>query len=200
MRLRGSGTVAATFALALVVIGAGAWLQRGAASDPGCQAPAWRLLFQNDSEGRDVGGSRRHLLDALRRGSPLRVAWGTTEPDGRSVVEFADVGFTSLMNGRDLVVQFQPALIQTDYLDPAKAAIRRPPLEWRGLMSTDGRFDAIMLDTEGDTVFRRLAQRARMSWYALAPDPACDHRPVPELAPRDAIRLDTTPPPSSRAP
>src|SRR5262249_53085584 len=129
----------------------------------------------------------------------LRVAWGSTEPDGRSVVEFAHVGFTSLMNERDLVVQFPPALIQTDYLDPGRAALRRPPLEWHGLMSTDGRFDAVILDLEGDTVFRRLAQRTPMSWYALAPHPSCDDRAIPDLAPKGAITLDSAPPPSRRA-
>jgi hypothetical protein len=184
---------------ALAAAGA-AFIGQRAAPAPDCRVPAWRLLFQNDTEGREAGGSRRHLLDALRRGSPLRVAWGATEPDGRSVVEFADVGFTSLMNGRDLVVQFPPALIQTDYLDPTRATLREPPLEWHGLMSTDGRFDAVMVDVEGDTVFRRLAQRVRMSWYALAPDPACDDRPLPDLAPRDGIRPDSSPPPTSRRP
>ena len=192
--LAGSALVATFAALALGAVAT----QRDRPADPACRVPSWRFLFRNDARGNDAGGSRRHLLDALRRGSPLRVAWGSTEPDGRSVVEFADVGFTSLMNGRDLVVQFQPAFIQTDYLDPAKAALRRPPLEWHGLMSTDGRFDAVMLDLQGDTVFRRLAQRTPMSWYALAPDPTCDDRPIPELAPPGAIELDSSPPRSSR--
>jgi hypothetical protein len=190
---------ASTLIAAAAGIALGAFtLQRPGRADPGCRVPSWRFVFQNDANGNDASGSRRQLLDALRRGSPLRVAWGATEPDGRSVVEFADVGFTSLMNGRDLVVQFQPALIQTDYLDPTRAALRRPPLEWHGLMSTDGRFDAVMLDLEGDTVFRRLAQRAPMSWYALAPDPLCDDRSIPELAPTGAIKLDSTPPPSKK--
>jgi hypothetical protein len=181
--------------LALAIVAAFG-LAAATSGTPGvaCEVNAWRFLYRNDPDGKDAGGSRQHLLDALRRGSPLRVAWGSTEPDGRSVVEFADVGFTSLMNGRDLVVQFQPALIQTDYLDPTRAVLRRPPLEWRGLMSTDGRFDAVMLDLEGDTVFRRLSQRAAMSWYGLAPDPTCDDRAIPELAPPGAIRLDSTPP------
>jgi hypothetical protein len=194
-----SGRIVYFGILAVLALSTAAFVRQNALTDDNCRVSAWRLLFQNDPSGKDVGGSRKHLLDALQRGSPLRVSWGATERDGRSVVEFADVGFTSLMNGRDLVVQFQPALIQTDYLDPTRAALRRPPLEWHGLMSTDGRFDAVMLDLEGDTVFRRLAQRARMSWYALAPDPACDQRPIPELALPGAITLDSAPPPSSRS-
>lgn len=45
---------------------------------------------------------------------------------------------------------------------------------------------------------RQLSQRARMSWYALAPAPDCDDRPLPELALPEAIILDDDPPPSSR--
>lgn len=163
-----------------------------------CVVPTWRMVFQNDAEGRDAGGSREALVLALRRGSPLRVAWGDRVPAGSSVVEFAEVGFTSLMNDRDLVVQFEDALIQTDYLDPKLAALRSPPLVWRGLMSTDGRFDALILDAAADTVVRRLTQRAAMTWYALAPDPGCDDRPAPDLAIPGAIRLDSTPPPAQR--
>jgi hypothetical protein len=152
------------------------------------------MVFQNDADGGDLGGTRAHLVAALRRGSPIRVAWGALEPDGRSVVEFAEPVFTSLMNDRDVVVQFEQALIQTDYLDPEAAALRVPPLVWRGLMSTDGRFDAVMTDAETGQVRRRLSQRATMTWYALGPEPACDSRPTPALAVPDAIRLDSTPP------
>jgi hypothetical protein len=158
----------------------------------------WRLLFQNDSNGNEVGGSREHLLNAVRRGSPLRVAWGVDQQDGTSVVEFSDVGFTSLINGHDLSVHLHPALIQTDYLNADRAALRQPALEWRALMSTTGRFDALMFDINTGEVFRRLSQRAHMSWYGLAPAPECDDRPLPELALPEAIILDEDPPPSSR--
>ncbi len=157
-----------------------------------CENAHWRLVFQNDAQGRDIGGDRGHLVNALRRGSPIRVAWGEKLPDGRSVVEFAEPAFTSLMGERDVVVQFPEVLIQTDYLDATKAALRDPPLVWRGLMSTDGRFDAVMVDQETGKVVRRLAQRASMTWYALAPAAGCDDRPTPMLARPGGVRLDST--------
>jgi hypothetical protein len=163
-----------------------------------CAAPMWRLLFQNGADGSEVGGSRDDLLNAVRRGSPLRVAWGQKLEDGTSVVEFSDVGFTSLINGRDLSVHLRPALIQTDYLDADVAALRQPALDWRALMSTTGRFDALMFDMNTGETYRRLSQRAQMSWYALAPKPECDNRPLPELALPDGIILDENPPASSR--
>jgi hypothetical protein len=43
--------------------------------------------------------------------------------------------------------------------------------------------------TDGDPA-ERLPQRAGITWYAFAPDPGCDTRPVPVLAvPGGARRL-----------
>lgn len=55
-----------------------------------CAVPQWRHVYTSDPQGKDAGGSRQHLLDALRRGSPLRVGWGEADPDGKwKVEEFA---------------------------------------------------------------------------------------------------------------
>ena len=158
--------------------------------DPGCGPSAWIMVFRNDTLGRDAGGKRDDLLNALRRGSPIRVAWGELTPEGTSVVEFAEPIFTNLMGERDVVVQLPMALIQTDYVYATKALLRSPPLEWRALMSTDGRFDAIMTDRETGKIVRRLQQRAVMTWYAFGPPPGCDDRPVPPLAIRRGVFVD----------
>lgn len=144
----------------------------------------WRFLFANGPNGEEAGGNREALIAAVRRGSPLRVGWGEAAKDGSwSVEEFANVGFTNIMAGRDLVVQLEPAMIQNDYLDARKATLRDPPLEWRAIMSTDGRFDAQMTDPATGKLFRTLRQRTRIHWYAFAPDPKCDAREAINSAP-----------------
>ncbi|MFJ5932019.1 hypothetical protein ACQKOH_13450 [Sphingomonas sp. NPDC092331] len=144
----------------------------------------WRLLFANGPQGEDVAGSRAALIAAVRRGSPLRVGWGEAARDGSwSVEEFSNVGFTNIMGGSDLVVQLEPAMIQNDYLDAKKATLRAEPLEWRAIMSTDGRFDAQMTVPATGKLFRTLRQRTRIHWYALAPDPKCDAREAVNTAP-----------------
>ena len=144
----------------------------------------WRFLFANGPQGEDVAGNRDALIAAVRRGSPLRVGWGEAAADGSwSVEEFSNVGFTNVMAGRDLVVQLEPAMIQNDYLDAKKATLRAEPLEWRAIMSTDGRFDAQMTDPATGKLFRTLRQRTRIHWYAFAPDPTCDKREAINSAP-----------------
>lgn len=73
------------------------------APEPACGPSAWAMVFRNDTLGRDAGGKRGDLLNALRRGSPIRVAWGELTPDGTSVVEFAEPILTNLMGERDVV-------------------------------------------------------------------------------------------------
>ena len=145
---------------------------------------AWRFLFANGPNGEDISGDRAALIAAVRRGSPLRVGWGEAAADGSwSVEEFSNVGFTNIMGGRDLVVQLEPAMIQNDYIDAKKATLRAQPLEWRAIMSTDGRFDAQMTDPATGKLFRTLRQRTRIHWYAFAPDPKCDTREAINSAP-----------------
>lgn len=150
-----------------------------------CTIPQWRHVYTSDPQGKDAGGSRQHLLDALRRGSPLRVGWGEADADGRwAVEEFADAEFTNLMNGRDVVVQLSSAMIQTNYTDAAKAGLRDPALSWHALASTDGRLEALMVEVATGKVTRKLVQRTHFHWYAFAPDPICDTRPEINSAPR----------------
>ncbi|HJR72908.1 MAG TPA: hypothetical protein VJ806_04640 [Luteimonas sp.] len=150
-----------------------------------CDVSAWRHVFTSDPQGKDAGGNRQALIYALRRGSPLRVGWGEADADGKwKVEEFADARFTNLMGGRDVVAQLDGAMIQTNYTDAAKAGLRDPAMSWHALASTDGRLEAIMVETATGKVARKLVQRTHFHWYAFAPDPGCDARPTVDSAPR----------------
>jgi hypothetical protein len=150
-----------------------------------CDSAAnWRLMYVNGPDGEALGGERERLLAALRRGSPVRVAWGEAAPDGAwSVEEFASTTFVNIMGGRDVVAQIEPAAIQSHYTDPDRAGLRVPLTEWHAVIATTGRFEAVMVDRRSGAERRRLVQRTTVHWYALAPDPACDNRPLADVAP-----------------
>ena len=152
-----------------------------------CEASEWRLLYVNGPDGEGITGDKSQLLAAVRRGSPLRVAWGEStgarETPAWSVEEFSDVGFTNIIGGTELVVQLQPALIQTDYLEASKAQLRSPVIDWQAIMATDGRFDAVMTDRATGATVRELHQRTTAHWFAFAPAPDCDRRAPGDVAP-----------------
>jgi hypothetical protein len=84
-------------------------------------------------------------------------------------------------------------IAQTAYHDPAGARLENPSVMWRGLMSTDGTFDAVMADRATGAVVRRMPQRVGLSWFVFAPDPACDRRQPLTLAIPGGVRRDDGP-------
>ncbi|WP_269713500.1 hypothetical protein [Caulobacter sp. NIBR2454] len=163
------------------------------AADPTCAIPMWRPLYRHDADGGAVFGSKAALLDALRRGDSLRVAWGgafkrTTGAD-LTVEHVIDPVFASIMAG-EVVVQTHEHITLTGYHDPDVARQGPPTSMWRAMFTTKGVFDAVMVDrvTGKET---RLPQRAAMTWLAFTPAPECDKRPAPTLAVPGGVRRDS---------
>jgi len=154
----------------------------------------WRPLFENDSNGHIIYGSKKALLQAVRQGCPIRVAWGEKLPDGTSDIEFSTPDFTTLVNDSDLVVQFPASAIQTDYMNAHKSLLKtNPPTTWKALMCTDGHYHQFHQDITTGQVKRIMYLRAFMLWYAFtgpAPGEAATH-PVPDMAIAGGIVLDS---------
>src|SRR5688572_32968614 len=49
------------------------WCIDGAAV---CALPSWRLVYLHDKGGAVIEGTKAALFDAVRRGYPIRFAWG----------------------------------------------------------------------------------------------------------------------------
>jgi len=41
-----------------------------------CLTPSWRLVYRHDRDGKRLVGSKEALFAAVRRGAPIRLAWG----------------------------------------------------------------------------------------------------------------------------
>jgi hypothetical protein len=65
-----------------------------------------------------------------------------------------------------------PAVIEEHEED--KARVDKAGVMWRGLMGTDGTFDAVFVDRATGQEVRRLPQRAGIAWVAELPAPECD--------------------------
>lgn len=162
----------------------------GCASSRTASSPSWHPVFQNDLNGKTVYGSKRALINAVKQGCPIRVAWGEKIDDGTTDIEFAAPDFTTLVNDSDLVVQFPASMIQTDYMHANRALLKTdPPIAWRALMCTDGHYHQFHTDLKTGSVTRVMYLRARTMWYVYAPGVA--NGPIPELAQPNGIVLDS---------
>ncbi len=107
----------------------------------------------------------------------------------RSVEHAAEPVFLTIMGESELFVQLPEHIAQASYHEPSRAAFGKPAVMWRGMMGTDGSFDAVMVDRASGKEVRRMPQRARIAWFAYAPDPLCAGKPV-KLAERDGVVRD----------
>jgi hypothetical protein len=180
----------AVFLLAVVMASASAPAAHAA---PACAVPAWRVMYRHDAAGRPIAGSRDALLAALRRGDPLRVAWGASfagaEGAPRSVEHSADAVFVTIVGGREVVAQSPEHIAQAGYQDEAAATFGVGSVVWRGLFSTTGRFDAVWVDRATGREVRRLRQQAAIAWLAFAPEPRCETRAPLDLAVEDGVQI-----------
>jgi hypothetical protein len=157
-----------------------------------CAVPSWRLVYLHDKNGTAIEGAKSALFDAIRRGYPIRFAWGGafgTPEKMESVEHAAEPVFVSIMRESELFVQLPEHIAQTSYHEPSSAALGKPAVMWRGMMGTDGSFDAVMVDRASGKEVRRMPQRARIAWFAYAPDRLCAGTPV-RLAERDGVARD----------
>jgi hypothetical protein len=154
-------------------------------------APTWRLVYRHDADGAPQAGSKDALFDAVRRGRPIRFAWGMkADTRGRtvSVEHSAEPVFLTIMNGTELFVQLPEHIGQKSYFESDKARFDEPHVMWRGLMGTTGAFDAVLVDRATGEEEKRLPQRAAIAWFALAPDPVCDGAAPAPLAVPGGVR------------
>lgn len=180
--------------LVLILTGMGCAIQERDAYPAGPGPAQWRLVYQHDEHGEPLEGRVDDLIAAMKRGSPIRVAWGGTEENGTSWIEFAEPDFTTVMNDSAVVVQFPLSFIQTDYVDVEAALLKTdPPTGWRALMSTNGNYHQFHYDLRTGEVTRIMRARTQVSWFALVPSE--DGRPITDLTPREAFHLEsvTTP-------
>lgn len=153
-------------------------------------APQWRMVYRHDADGHPIEGQREALLDAVRRGAPLRLAWGVESSDGSpSVVEHTAVPvFVTVTDREHVFVQLPEHIGQASYSRAADARFDRPSVLWRGLMGTNGTFDAVFVDRATGQEVRRLPQRVGIAWFAETPGPECETQAPLLLAVPGGIR------------
>jgi hypothetical protein len=86
------------------------------------------------------------------------------------------------LNGDDVFVQLPEHIGQKSYSQREDARFDRASVMWRGLMGTDGTFDAVWVNRGSGDEVRRLPQRAGVAWFAELPGPECSAAPPLTLA------------------
>lgn len=159
------------FAILLLVLGSARDLPAQQASS--ASSAGWRAVFKHDPQGRPLGGNKQQLIDGIRRGLAIRLAWGVRHPrdSTRSVEHTALPVFLTVVDNAEVFVQVAEHLAYADYWDPASQAIGDPRLTWSAILGTTGTFNALWYNRATGELVRRLPQRVTITWY-LEGDPS----------------------------
>lgn len=132
---------------------------------------SWQLVFKNDRNGNSLFGDKAALLDAARKGTPIRIGWGgKLRRDSTKTLEHYGEGvFLSILNEEDLFVQLPQIVGQRPYFESDSLKIRfRETNLWTRMVGTNGYALGLMIDVKNDSVLSNgLDRKAETSWYIL---------------------------------
>lgn len=129
-------------------------------------AQKWGVVYQNDAEGNKMKGSMEALIQAVRDGLPMRVAWsGQSKTDPRIKVEHvADAKFLTIMSDEVVFVQIDPIIGQTPDFEKQFIELKENT-SWVSIMSTNGKCDNVMRNLiTGEIIGHNKVQRA-VTWF-----------------------------------
>lgn len=94
------------------------WCLADRADSEAC-AERWRLAYHHDADGGGIGGEKERLLDAVRRGLPIRLSWGTQSARDETIaVEHSAEPVFVTVTGGELYAQLPEHIAQEEYADP----------------------------------------------------------------------------------
>lgn len=133
----------------------------------------WHLLLAHDANGKVDQGDRQQIVNAVRQGCQIRIAWGNSGPT-RSIEHIADPMWISIRNGNDVEVQIGEFLVNLNALgEPSEDHPRRKRfggtekvVKWRASLKTDGTFNAVWYYPYNGEFIIRVPQRHPMKWFA----------------------------------
>jgi len=141
---------------------------------------SWTLVLSHDAEGVVTSGAQKNLVNAIRNGCQIRVAWGARRAadPSRTIEHIAEPLWVSVRDSESVEVQVGDFLINHRVLgEPAADHPRRErfggtekAVMWRANLKTDGSFDAVWYYPHNGEFITRIPQRHPMKWFADCPD------------------------------
>lgn len=102
------------------------------------EASSWRLVYENDAQGQGVAGSKAALIEAIKRGKPIRVYTA-----GRRIEHASEARFLSIFQG-EVFAQLSAIESQRPQLEPLQITFRQPGQKWRSIVGSNGFVTAYM--------------------------------------------------------
>ncbi len=128
----------------------------------------WELTYRNDGTGKSLFGNKEDLIDAIRKGYPVRIGFGGRRANDttKSVEHIVDVHFLTIANSKEVFGQIHPIIGQNPQLEKDTLSITfRENIEWTIMVGTNGFSDRLTTDRLNDTVLSHRSRPIDVSWF-----------------------------------
>lgn len=127
---------------------------------------SWTLVLHNDENGKIVSGDVSDLIQAVRDGKEVRIAWWGQSPSDpkRKVEHLADASFLTIMSDSIVFGQIEPIYGQVPDFNEFKITLKEN-LEWVIIGGTNGKSDAMTRNVVTGEIIGHNARNRPFKWY-----------------------------------
>lgn len=133
---------------------------------------SWTIAFKSDKDGNTIAGSKKVLIDVIRNGGDVKVAWGF-KGKTHSIEHLSEPIWLAILDEKEVIAHLNPQVLSAiDWvnLKPNYADSTLAIQEWRVVISTKGDFDAIWYDRKENRVTERRPQDHPLTWMVRTTD------------------------------
>jgi len=128
----------------------------------------YRIIYQNDKEGRALIGSKAALIQYIRGGADIKIGWGA-KGKKHSIEHLSEPIWLAVLDESEVIAHLDPQVLShTDWenLSANYADSTLLQREWRVVLTTKGEFDAVWYDRLKGNIVQRRPQNHTISWFA----------------------------------
>jgi len=127
----------------------------------------YKVLYQNDSEGHAIVGSKAQLIQAVRAGASIKIGWGV-KGKSHSIEHLSDPIWIAVLDEQEVIAHLDAQILSRTDWENLSANYSDSTLlqqEWRVVLTTKGEFDAVWYDRASNEVIRRRPQQHAITWF-----------------------------------
>lgn len=126
----------------------------------------WTMVYHNDMNGNTIKGNINELINGIRNGEEVRIAWWFQHPtvEKVKVEHLTDASFLTIQSGSIVHAQINSIVSQAP--DFQEGAIKlRENLEWVFVGATNGKMDTLVRNVLTGEIIEHKLNTSAFKWY-----------------------------------
>ncbi len=145
----------------------------------------WKVAYKNNKDGSTLQGSKEILINSIRQGASVRIGWGSKGKTHR-IEHLSDPIWIAILDEKEVIAHLAPQVLSRIDWDSSFALYDQSDMlhqEWRVVINTDGKFDAIWYDRKENKQIKRVPQNHIITWFV-------DYRADPKIKVNAFFEID----------